>query len=200
MDTERIDQARSDANEMCPVCRGTDGHHHLHCPNMGKEKEKPHVNDPSLPDDHSKLGTEEMESYVDAEFDEHKVPPNANDIVSSDFLWLVAKVCHEVNRAYCREVMADHTHLSWEETSPELRASIYDGVVKHFENPDLTPEDSHRAWCEYKVAEGWQFGNRKDVEAKTHPCLLPYDQLHAHDRAKDHLFASVCKSLFGGSV
>jgi len=130
--------------------------------------------------------------------DEQKLPPTDNEIESNEMLWLVAKTCHEVNRAYCAEVTLDHTHLPWEETAPELRASIYDGVVKHFENPELTPEQSHQAWCEYKVAEGWTHGSVKDVEAKTHPCLLPYPQLHAHERAKDSLFAAVCKALFGG--
>jgi hypothetical protein len=134
------------------------------------------------------------------EFNEQKVPPTDDDVESNRMLWLVAKTCHEVNRAFCREVLMDHSHLPWEQTPQSLKDSIFSGVLAHFEDPELTPEESHRKWMEYKSAEGWTFGNNKDADAKTHPCMLPYDQLHKHDRAKDHLFASVCKSFFGSEL
>lgn len=139
----------------------------------------------------------EMLSRVDDEFDEQKTPPTDDDIQSGALLWLVAKVCHEVNRAFCREVLMDHSHLPWYDAPEWQRESAYNGVLMHFEDPDATPEASHISWMEQKRAEGWSYGNVKDVDAKTHPCLLPYHQLHAHDRAKDHLFAAVCKSMFG---
>lgn len=28
-----------------------------------------------------------------------------------------------------------------------------------------------------KIADGWKYGEAKDPEAKTHPCLVPFDKL-----------------------
>lgn len=126
-----------------------------------------------------------------------KLPPTAEELMGNDMIWLIAKVCHEVNRAYCAMVLSDHSHKSWEEAPAWQRESCYQGVLKHYDTPDFTPEDSHVAWCEYKMARGWEFGNMKSEEHRTHPNLVPYHQLHVHERAKDHLFSAVCKTMFG---
>lgn len=126
------------------------------------------------------------------------LPPTDDELASNDMLWLVAKTCHEANRAFCAEVMSDRSHAAWEDTKPELRASIYAGVVNVFEHPSITGEQSHAAWVDYKVAEGWTFSNVKNVELKTHPNLAPWHQLHAHERFKDSLFIAICKSILGG--
>jgi len=184
MDSQRLE-------EQCPVCLGTEGHHNMNCPELRAAD--------------SNVDTEGYETDDAAESGsidpaEFKAPPTEEDVQSNRMLWLVAKTCHEVNRAFCREVLMDHSHLPWEQTPQELKDSIFSGVCAHFDDPELTPEASHRKWVEYKTAEGWKFGNHKDAEAKTHPCMLPYDQLHKHDRAKDHLFAAVCKSFFGAEA
>jgi hypothetical protein len=46
----------------------------------------------------------------------------------------------------------------------------------------------HENWTKDKVADGWVYGEVKDAAAKTHPCLVPYDQLPANQRFKDSLF------------
>ncbi len=201
----------------CPTCKGEDGHHYMTCDQPSDQVAQVHDErnpaegnnelPPATPLEVNEAGDMLPGSLVDLNdldegqeegFDEQKLPPTDDELSSNDMLWLIAKTCHEVNRAYCREVMADHSHVPWEETDEALRLSIYDGVVKHFENPELTPEESHVAWCEYKRAEGWVFGNLKDSVAKTHPCLMTYHQLHSHDRAKDHMFKAVCNAMMGG--
>lgn len=127
-----------------------------------------------------------------------KLPPSAQMLVGNELLWLIARTCHEVNRAYCVGVMSDHSHQPWDEAPSWQRESCYEGVVKHYENPEFTPEDSHKSWLAKKVDEGWVFGNLKDETAKTHPCLVPYHTLHIHDRTKDAIFSAICKSMLGG--
>lgn len=128
-----------------------------------------------------------------------KRPPTVSELIGNDMVWLIAKLCHEVNRVYCVQVLSDHTHQSWEEAPEEQRHSAYNGVIRALNNPDVTPEEMHESWMAEKEKEGWTFGNRKDADAKTHPCLLPYHQLHANDRAKDHLFLTICRTMLGGA-
>ena len=62
-------------------------------------------------------------------------------------------------------------------------------------NPNITPEQSHEGWMRQKVADGWVHGDVKDPVKKTHPCLVPYDQLPFEQQAKDKLFTSVVKAV-----
>ena len=48
----------------------------------------------------------------------------------------------------------------------------------------------HEVWAANRIAEGWTYGPARDDVAKTHPCLVPYDELpeseKAYDRATSH--------------
>ncbi len=61
-------------------------------------------------------------------------------------------------------------------------------------NPDLTAEDQHMQWMKDKVMAGWIYGPVKDSEAKTHPCILPYDELPPEQKVKDHVFRAIVKA------
>jgi hypothetical protein len=106
----------------------------------------------------------------------------------------IAKVCHEVNRAYC-QALGDKSQLPWDEAPEWQRTSCVNGVKHHLEHPDTTPEGSHEVWLAEKLAAGWNYGRIKDVEAKTHPCVLPYACLTASDKAKDYIFRAVVREL-----
>lgn len=107
---------------------------------------------------------------------------------------LVAQVAHEVNRAYCAS-LGDESVPAWAEASKEHQASILAGVDMHMANPDATPEQSHESWLAAKAEDGWTHGEVKDAKAKTHPCMLPYAELPAEQRAKDHIFRGVVHAL-----
>jgi hypothetical protein len=106
----------------------------------------------------------------------------------------IARVAHEINRAYCAAI-GDNSQPAWEDAPDWQQRSAANGVQLHLDNPDTTPEQSHEAWLEQKVAEGWKFGPVKNPEAKEHPCMVPYEQLPVEQRVKDHLFAAVVRSL-----
>jgi hypothetical protein len=106
----------------------------------------------------------------------------------------IARVCYEVNRAYCA-ALGDLSHQPWEETTIELRESAHRGVLLHLQDSTLTPEKSHEAWMAQKLADGWVYGEKKDPEAKTHPCIKPYAELPQEQRVKDWLFKGVVASL-----
>jgi hypothetical protein len=106
----------------------------------------------------------------------------------------IAKVAHEINKAYC-EAIGDSSQPTWEDTPEEIRRSAELGVQFHTANPEATPSDSHASWLANKQAEGWVYGEVKDLEAKTHPCMKPYDELPESQRVKDYLFKQVVTSL-----
>ena len=100
---------------------------------------------------------------------------------------LIAMTAHAINAAYCR-AMGDDTQVEWADAPEWQQQSAIAGVEMHLANPEATPENSHESWLAQKVAEGWTYGEEKDAEAKTHPCILPYDELPEFQKAKDHIF------------
>lgn len=107
----------------------------------------------------------------------------------------IAKVCHEVNRAYCLSI-GDASQPAWEDAPQWQRDSAIKGVEFHLSG-ETTPEQSHESWMKEKVATGWTYGPIKDPDKKEHPCMVPYDQLPLEQRTKDYLFKSVVDSFRG---
>ena len=106
----------------------------------------------------------------------------------------IARVAHEVNRAYC-ESIGDHSQVPWPEAPEWQKKSAVDGVTFHIDNVDATPEMSHENWMRGKIVDGWKWGPVKDPEKREHPCFLPYDQLPQEQRSKDYLFRAVVHAL-----
>ena len=106
----------------------------------------------------------------------------------------IAFICHEANRAYC-EVTGDRSQRPWHLAKEWQRDSAVKGVKFAIENPDAPDSAQHDAWMSDKLADGWTYGTEKDEEAKTHPCLVPFDQLPPLQQAKDRLFRAVVKAL-----
>ncbi len=106
----------------------------------------------------------------------------------------VARVAHEVNRAYCL-ALGDKSQPAWEDAPQWQRASALLGVQLHTENPDAGPQASHESWMAQKVAEGWTYGPEKRPDLKQHHCMVPFDQLPREQQAKDYLFRAVVHAL-----
>jgi len=102
----------------------------------------------------------------------------------------VARICHEVNRAYC-EGIGDNSQKFWDEAEEWQRTSAIEGVKFSLLNPDATSEDQHKTWMKDKYLDGWKYGPNKDPEKKEHPCLVAYNTLPKEQRIKDALFQSV---------
>ncbi len=43
----------------------------------------------------------------------------------------------------------------------------------------------HDVWASGRIADGWQYGEKRDDEKKTHPCLLSYEQLPDSEKEYD---------------
>jgi RyR domain len=106
----------------------------------------------------------------------------------------IARVCHEVNRAYC-EALGDGSQPPWEQAPQWQRDSALLGVHLHLGNPAAGAQASHESWSAQKVADGWKYGPVKDPEKKEHPCLVPFADLPREQQAKDYLFRGVVLAL-----
>lgn len=106
----------------------------------------------------------------------------------------IARVCHEVNAAYCA-ALGDHSQPLWEEAPQWQKDSAIAGVELHLANPNLGVDASHQAWLEHKRADGWTYGPIKDPAKKEHPCFVPYADLPQEQKVKDFLFRGVVHAI-----
>jgi hypothetical protein len=104
-----------------------------------------------------------------------------------DFVEFAARLSHECNRAYC-ESIGDFSQPEWKDAPEWQKESARSGIRFLQENPETTPEQSHRSWMRQKIDDGWVYGPVKDPEKKEHPCMVPYEDLPDEQRAKDGFF------------
>jgi hypothetical protein len=104
----------------------------------------------------------------------------------------IARIVVNTNADYSRSLGEDVQY--WDETGPEVRASIVRGILSALRyNP--TPEQNHQNFLDDRTKEGWTYGPEKNVELKQHPDLLPFEHLPAEQKAKNHIFLSLVSSL-----
>ncbi len=63
-----------------------------------------------------------------------------------------------------------------------------DGVKLPEELEELVEEMSknvHEVWAETRFKQGWTYGEQRNDELKTHPCLIPYEDLPEEEKEYD---------------
>ena len=105
----------------------------------------------------------------------------------------IARVCHEVNRAYC-EALGDFSQVAWEDAPEWARSSARMGVDLHTMG-DFGPEASHISWMKQKLEDGWKYGPIKNPHIKEHPCIVAFSELPKEQQAKDFIFRAVVHAL-----
>jgi hypothetical protein len=108
----------------------------------------------------------------------------------------IAQVAHEANRAFCA-TLGDMSQPAWEDAPEWQRKSAITGVQKIVNYEVTKPYESHESWKAEKLADGWVYGEVKDLVAKTHPCIVDYEQLPVEQQMKDYLFFNITNTLLG---
>lgn len=112
--------------------------------------------------------------------------------VNERIVTAAAELAHEANRILCA-MTRDDSQVAWAKAPDWQRESAHAGVKTALSG--ATPQQQHEAWCRDKHAGGWVYGAVKDPAAKTHPCLVPYTDLPAAQRAKDALYGAVVRAM-----
>lgn len=108
----------------------------------------------------------------------------------------LARACHEINKIYC-ESIGDFSHPHWEDAPEWQKESHINAVESHFlYGSEIPPNKLHDLWLYDKLKSGWKYGIEKNTELKTHPNLLPYENLKKEDKFKDVLSAKIISTLF----
>lgn len=105
-----------------------------------------------------------------------------------------AEIAYEVNKVYSKSI-GDDSFGPWEDAPQWQKDTLINGVIFHLSNPDAGPSASHDNWLKEKVDNGWVYGDIKDPDKKTHPCILPYDDLPESQKLKDSFFIAVVKTF-----
>ncbi len=100
----------------------------------------------------------------------------------------IAMLCHEANRFYSLS-LGDTSHAPWGEAPDYQTESARKGVRFILEGG--TARGAHVSWMNEKQHNGWVYGEVKSEEARTHPCMVDYEDLPAAQKVKDDIFRSV---------
>ena len=106
----------------------------------------------------------------------------------------IAIMCHQANKTWC-EMNADHSQKDWNEAEQWQRDSAIKGVEFRLNNPDAGKDSQHNAWMQDKLSNGWVYGEEKNADKKTHPCLVSFDKLPEFQQKKDALFCAIVDAL-----
>jgi hypothetical protein len=83
----------------------------------------------------------------------------------------------------------------WDEAAEYMVRESTESVALALADPERTPEQNHQGWMDRMIADGWTYGEEKDEAAKTHPLLLPWEQLPEDAKRKDRMFLAIVRAL-----
>jgi hypothetical protein len=105
---------------------------------------------------------------------------------------MIAKFIYEAARL--EAILSKRTIVpeKWKERDEKFRKQFIEIVEKYMDMKQLpTPEEAHNSWMESYFEMGWKYGEKRDVEKKTHPDLLPFYDLPQDERDKDAIFLAL---------
>lgn len=117
--------------------------------------------------------------------------------LSAQAIEILAAACHSAWYAYSVLALGE-AGQEWEQAPEWQRESIRSAV--RFWAFNRGREDlervSHENWMRERLASGWRLGPVRDAEARTSPCLVPYDELPEPQRRKDLVVVQAFRAVF----
>lgn len=120
--------------------------------------------------------------WYDTEHDFWKTP---YEFVNQDKIEELAKLCTAANRGF------DLIDEVWNMQQHFQRISSFKSVTFRLLNPNSNPSEQHNNWMTRMISDGWSKGI-KDESRKTHPNLVPYEELPRIQEVKDRVFKAIC--------
>ena len=123
-----------------------------------------------------------------------KTPSPQSNAVTQHEVEIIARVAHEAVRAY-KKALGEEEIPGWDEAPDWMHESTLTAVRDRLADPDAPPSAQHEAWMAEKHAAGWRHGLVNDPAAKTHPMMVPHEELPDTERRKDTLIQAVVDAL-----
>lgn len=101
---------------------------------------------------------------------------------------------YETARMQAEAVGAPIIPERWSRRDDAFRTQFLD-VIERQCGPDrkADPEELHNDWWRKYEEMGWRYGPTRDPVAKTHPDMVPFDELGWEERNKDAVFVALCE-------
>lgn len=101
---------------------------------------------------------------------------------------------YEAARLQAEAMNAPVVPEPWEDREEPFKQQFYD-VIEMMCGPDRksSPEELHDDWVKAYEEMGWKYGPERDPEAKTHPDMVPFDELGFREQIKDAVFIALCE-------
>ena len=82
----------------------------------------------------------------------------------------------------------------WDQRDEQFRSQFIN-VIDMMCGPDRksSPEELHDDWIKAYEEMGWRFGPVRDINRKTHPDMVPFNELDPRERDKDAVFVALCE-------
>lgn len=82
----------------------------------------------------------------------------------------------------------------WAERDEAFRDQFLEVIFKQCSDArELNPAILHQQWVDKYLEMGWVYGEMRDPIKKTHPDMVPYDQLEQREQDKDSVFVALCE-------
>ena len=85
--------------------------------------------------------------------------------------------------------------MSWEAAPDWQKNAAIHNVIYIIAHPEVSYKALHDYWMQEIINTGWSYGAIKDEEAKTHPSMIPFEQLSKKEQQKDKFFFTIVQAL-----
>lgn len=84
--------------------------------------------------------------------------------------------------------------VPWEDREEAFKTQFLKVIeVQMGPNRSRDAAQLHDSWWRAYAEMGWNYGEKHDPVAKTHPDMIPYDELGEKEQAKDGQFIDLCE-------
>lgn len=106
----------------------------------------------------------------------------------------IARVVHEAVRAW--SLAHGQAELpEWQDAPDWMKASTRTSVQFVLDHPEVDAGAQHEQWMQQRRAAGWTYGDVRDESRKTHPMLIPFEDLPDFEKSKDALVCAIVTAL-----
>lgn len=122
------------------------------------------------------------------------MPPDRIEWPNGDLAVRKAMFVYEAARMQAAAVDAPIIPEAWSQRDEAFRRQFV-GVIAMMTGPDRKsdPEELHNDWWRKYEEMGWRYGPIRDPVAKTHPDMVPFEELGWRERNKDAVFIALCE-------